>query len=129
MENSKIIIRLARSADFDAMYELYLPYIYNTAVTFEVEAPGRTEFFRRIEQVMEKYPCVVAEENGEVIGYAYANAFKGRAAYNWSVETSIYLQDKCRRRGIGRKLYAVLEDILSVQGIRNVCACYRRTVR
>lgn len=123
MENSKLIIRLARSADFDAMYDIYLPYIYNTAVTFEVEEPGRAKFAQRIRQVMDKYPCVVAEENGQIIGYAYAGVFKGRAAYNWSVETSIYLQEQSRRRGTGRRLYAALEEILSAQGIRNVCAC------
>lgn len=123
MENSEIIIRLARRTDFEEMHEIYRHYISHTAVSFETRDPGYMEFSGRIRRVMEKYPCVVAEEDGCIIGYAYANSFKGRAAYDWSVETSIYLERNQRRRGIGRKLYAALEEILVAQGIRNMCAC------
>ncbi len=70
-----------------------------------------------------KYPWLVAEENGRLLGYAYAGHFKYRAAYDWSCETTIYLDGNARGRGIGRALYEALEAALGAMGVRNLYAC------
>jgi len=78
--------------------------------------PGLEEFRARIRRVKEKYPYLVAEQDGVMAGYAYVEAFKGRAAYDWAVETSIYVPMDGRRRGVGRRLYQALEDCMVRQG-------------
>ena len=88
---NEIIIRTATPEDAKELLEIYAPYVKNTAITFEYEVPSEDEFKKRIEQVLEKYPYLVAENNGEIVGYAYASSFHSRAAYQWGVETSIYV--------------------------------------
>ena len=120
---NEIIIRTATPEDAKELLEIYAPYVKNTAITFEYEVPSEDEFKKRIEQVLEKYPYLVAENNGEIVGYAYASAFHSRAAYQWGVETSIYVK-KCKRNsGIGKVLYQELERILKLQNILNLNAC------
>lgn len=123
MQNVVPHIRLARPADYAAMYAIYRPYVLETAVSFETAEPGLDEFCRRIEKLTERYPCLLAEQEGRIVGYAYANTFNARAAYDWSAESTIYLDRDCRRRGIGRKLYAVLEKMLAAQGVCSLNAC------
>lgn len=118
-----MIIRPVKPEDAPELVKIYAPYVEHTAITFEYEVPSAEEFLRRIHNTAEKYPYLVAEENGELSGYAYASAFKGRAAYDWSVETSIYVRENCHRSGIGRALYAGLEKCLTAQHVCNVCAC------
>lgn len=82
---SKIIIRTAKEEDAERLLEIYAPYVTDTAITFEYEVPTIDEFQQRINNTLKKYPYLVAEdENGNVMGYAYASAFKGRAAYDWA---------------------------------------------
>lgn len=120
----KIFIRPATVADAEDILEIYTPYIMETSITFEYEVPSLEEFCERISHTLEKYPYLVAvDENGRIIGYAYASAFKARAAYDWSVETSIYVDRNCRGRHIGSLLYEELERILKMQHVLNVCAC------
>ncbi len=116
-------IRSATPADAPALLNIYAPYVENTAVTFEYAVPSVQEFARRIEETVKKYPYLVLENEGVIQGYAYAGAFKGRAAYDWSVETSIYIRRDAHRRGFGRALYAALEDKLASMGILNAYAC------
>ena len=104
-------IRIASAKDAAALLEIYAPYVKNTAITFEYEVPSLQEFERRIENILKKYPYLVAETDGKIVGYAYVSAFKERAAYDWAVETSIYIDKKLKRMGIGKKLYSVLEEI------------------
>lgn len=118
-----LTIREARTADAEAMRAIYAPYVEHTAVTFEYDVPTLEEFLRRMEVVRARYPWLVAEEDGRVVGYAYASPFKERAAYQWAVETSIYLDDTMRRRGVGRRLHDHLEQALRRQGILNMNAC------
>ena len=118
-----MIIRVAKPEDAVALLEIYAPYVEQTAVTFEYEVPTVESFAGRIEQTLKKYPYLVAEIRGEIVGYAYAGAFHDRPAYAWSVETSIYIRKNRRRLGIGRKLYEELERILKLQNIVNVNAC------
>ena len=71
--------------------------------------------------------CIVAEEDGRVMGYAYAGPFVGRAAYAWSCEMSIYLDHTSRNRGLGRALYEAMEARLAAMGILNLYACIGAT--
>ena len=78
-------IREAVVADAKAIQAIYAPYVELTAVTFEYDVPSEEEFRRRIESVKQKYPWIVAQDHGRIVGYAYASAFKERAAYQWAV--------------------------------------------
>lgn len=116
-------IRAANVSDAQALLEIYAPYVKNTAITFEYEVPKLADFRKRIENTLKKYPYIVAEADGEILGYAYTGAFKERAAYDWSAEVSIYVKKDKRGLGIGGKLYAALEEISRAQHILNLNAC------
>lgn len=116
-------IRTAAPRDAEPLLDIYAPYVTHTAVTFEYAVPTLSEFESRIRHTLEKYPYLTAEENGVLLGYAYASAFKGRAAYDWSVETSIYVREGQSGKGIGTALYRALEESLRRQHICNLCAC------
>ncbi len=119
----EIIIRDAKVTDGARLLEIYKPYVEKTAITFEYEVPSLEEFTQRIEKVQTKYPYLVAELEGKIMGYAYVGQLKSRAAYGWSVETSIYVDGTQKQHGLGRKLYEALEEILSKQGVTNLYAC------
>ena len=123
MEHSEIIIRTAEETDAAALLSIYAPYVERTAITFEYEVPSLQEFAGRICHVREKYPYLLAEADGQVLGYAYASPFKERAAYDWAVETSIYVDGSKKRMGIGKALHQALEQALREQGILNMNAC------
>lgn len=123
MKKSECKIRTALPEDAGKLLAIYAPYVEKTAITFEFEVPSLEEFRGRIEKTLEKYPYYVAVEGTEIVGYAYAGEFKGRAAYDWAVETSIYIREDKKHCGIGRKLYEALEETLGRQGILNVNAC------
>ena len=116
------MIRMATSADIPAMLEIYGPYVLNTTHSFEYTVPTQEAFSDRFLSYTEQFPWLVWEEQGEVLGYAYASAPFARAAYRWCCEVSIYLAPRIRGRGIGRKLYTVLEYILWQQGYRVIYA-------
>ncbi len=120
---SKIKIRNATPRDAEALLKIYGPYVKNTAISFEYEMPSVEEFQKRIEKILEKYPYLIATEDEDILGYAYAGAFYGRAAYDWSVETTIYLAPTARKKGVGRMLYETLERKLKEKGILNLYAC------
>ena len=123
MDKNAITIRKATKADAEAIQTIYAPYVRETAVSFEYDVPSVEEMAKRIEEVQKTHPWIVAEEEGKVVGYAYAHAFYGRAAYQWAVETSIYVDRQEKRKGIGKKLHDTLEDRLKKQGILNMNAC------
>lgn len=122
MDNT-LHIRIATLADAPKLLEIYTPYVEQTAITFEYSVPTLEEFTTRIQNTLQKYPYLVAEEDGELLGYTYASAFKTRAAYAWSVETSIYIKQGAHRHGIGEALYTALEELLTGQHVCNLCAC------
>ena len=122
-----IIIRKVKTEDAESIAEIYKYYVENTAVSFEEEAPSVDEIKRRIIATTSKYPYLVSEFDGEIIGYAYASPFKPRSAYRFSVETSIYVKKDIRGKGTGRLLYEHLEKALSEQGIKNSNACIAYT--
>lgn len=121
--NTSITIRMANPADAQALLNIYAPYVINTAITFEYDVPSVEEFASRIAHTLEKYPYLIAEEGGNILGYAYASPFHDRPAYEWAVETSIYVDQNIKHRGIGRKLHDALESTLREQGILNMNAC------
>ena len=121
--NDGISFRVVCEADAPALLEIYAPYVEKTAITFEYDVPSIEEFQQRIRSTLQKFPYIAAVQNGKIIGYAYASPFKLREAYKYSVELSIYLSGECRRKGVGSRLYGLLEQILAAQGILNLNAC------
>lgn len=117
-----IKLRIARPEDGAALAEIYAYYVSNTAVSFECEPPTAAEFSGRIEQKLATHPYLVAEEDGEVLGYAYASAFRERAAYDWDTELSVYVRRDARGKGIGKKLYTALIGLLREQNFVNLYA-------
>lgn len=118
----RITVRMASPDDAKALLEIYAPYILQTGVTFEYEVPSEENFRKRIETVLEKYPYLVAVEDGKIVGYAYAKELGERAAFSRAAETAIYLESKQRGRGLGRLLYGELERILRLQNVTNLYA-------
>ena len=119
-----ITIREASQEDTKELLAIYKPYVEKTAITFEYEVPSEEEFANRIANTLKKYPYLVAvDEKNEIIGYTYASAFKSRKAYDWAVETSIYIKEGRHGEGLGKLLYQKLENILKEMGICNMCAC------
>ena len=112
------MIRMATKDDLPAILHIYAPYILNTTYTFEYTVPSLEEFTARFEAITAQFPWLVWEENGKVLGYAYGSAPFERAAYRWCGEVSIYLAPQIHGRGIGRSLYAALEEIMWQQGYR-----------
>ena len=110
------MIRLATEADLPQIMEIYRPYVENTTHTFEYHMPTLEEFTLRFQTVTAKFPWLVWQEEGRILGYAYGSTLFERAAYGWCAEVSIYLCPQAQGRGIGRKLYTALEKILALQG-------------
>lgn len=115
-------IRLARESDAEELLEIYRPYVETTSITFETEVPTVEEFAGRIRDTLTKFPYLVIEEDGAILGYAYAHPFHQRAAYGWTVESSVYVRQNVRHGHVGSLLYQALMERLERQGIRNVCA-------
>ena len=114
-------IRFATEKDAEAILSIYAPYIEKTAITFEYEVPSLSEFSARIAEIQKKYPWIVYEEGGKILGYAYGGPEYTRAAYQWTVEVSVYVGENAKGKGIGSALYAKILDILEKQ---NFCVCY-----
>jgi len=110
-------LRFAALEDVPALLDIYRRYI-STEITFEYVLPSREEFARRVSSISETYPYLVVEEDGKLWGYAYAHRIAERAAYGWGAELSIYLRPDAAGRGLGRRLYGVLMDLLRLQGVR-----------
>lgn len=116
------MIRIATEADIPAMLGIYAPYVENTTYSFEYDVPCTRTFTRRFYEHVEQFPWLVWEEEGQVLGYAYAGAPWERAGYRWCAETSVYLHPSVHGKGVGRALYERLEEILKKQGYRMVYA-------
>ena len=116
------MIRFAKEADIPAILEIYGPYVLNTATSFEYSVPTLEEFTERFHNITAQFPWLVWEEDGHILGYAYGSLPFGRAAYRWCAASSIYLAPAAQGKGIGRKLYAALETLLTAQGYRKTYA-------
>ena len=117
-----IIIRLAEPADAPRLREIYAPHAAGPAVSFEFDPPTVQELQRRIEEAQETHPWLVAVRGEETIGYAHARSYRGRPAWRWCCETSIYVSPECHGQGIARKLYDCLFDLLKMQGYTHAFA-------
>jgi phosphinothricin acetyltransferase len=116
------MIRLATPADAAEILAIYAPYVRDTSFTFETEVPTEEAFADRIATYLQNYPWLVCEIDGIIAGYAYAARHRERVAYQWAVESSIYIHDNFQRAGIAKALYEALLTILKQQGFRNVYA-------
>lgn len=116
------MIRTARISDAKQIADIYNYYVENTFVTFEDVSVSEQEMKQRIESKLKKYCFLVWEENGEILGYAYADEWKTRCAYKYTVESSVYLNKDAAGRGIGTKLYNKLLELLKEKGIHIVLA-------
>ncbi|MBR3978150.1 MAG: N-acetyltransferase [Oscillospiraceae bacterium] len=115
-------IRQATEQDVPRILEIYAPYVENTAISFEYAVPSLEVFTQRFLEITTRFPWLVWEEGGAVLGYAYGSLPFERAAYQWCAEASIYLCPEARGRGIGKKLYRELEQLLQQQGYKKVYA-------
>jgi len=117
-----IKIRDVLPEDAERIQEIYSPYVADTTISFEITVPDKSEMQIRIEKTLSNgFPYIVAEnENGTVVGYAYADRFGEREAYRYSFTISIYLDMKVQSRGIGQKLYDELEKRIKKMGIVQV---------
>ena len=117
-------VREAKLSEASVLAEIYRPYVEDTAVSFEYEAPDEAAFSERMKSTLDRYPFLAYEsDDGQVLGYAYASRFHARQAYDWSAEVSVYVRQDSRGRGVGKALYSELEALLGKQGIRNLYAC------
>ncbi len=116
------MIRFVSGSDAESLLKIYAQYI-DTPVTFDYSLPTVTQFQNNINRIVSEYPYLVYEEEGIILGYAYAHRHMEKAAYQWNAETTIYLDRDACSRGIGTRLYSVLLDLLKLQGVRNVYGC------
>jgi len=110
-------IRMAGVDDAEAIAAIYRPYVTDAVISFETTPPGATEMASRIEAVLARAPWLIAfDDAGGAIGYAYASRHAERAAYQWSVDVTVYVRQGHHRRGVGRALYGTLFPLLRLQG-------------
>ena len=117
-----MIFRTARPDDASALAAIHLPYVRDTAVTFQYELPDEAFFLHKMEDLA-AFPFLVCEEDGQVRGFAYASPLRSKEAYQWDAETTIYLDPAFRARGAGTGLYARLLALLRAQGYMAAYAC------
>ncbi len=120
---NQVIIRDVSVSDAERLLEIYSYYVLHTAISFEIAVPSLEEFTNRIVLFSEKYPYLVAEEEGKIVGFAYAHSFIEREAYDHCAELTIYLDKDAKKKGYGRMLYEELEKRLFSMGITNLYAC------
>src|SRR5262245_40458472 len=122
MSDGTLRIRLATAADAAAISAIYAPYVVDTPITFETEVPSIDEMQSRIVKTLAGHPWLVCATDTDVVGYAYAGQYRSRAAYQWSVEVTVYVRADAHRRGIGRALYTSLLDLVTLQEFYNAFA-------
>lgn len=113
---------MATKADVPAILRIYAPYVRESTYTFEYEAPSQEEFESRFEKISARHPWIVWEEQGVILGYAYASEAFSRAAYSWDADLSVYLDRNARGLGIGSRLCGCIEELVCCQGYHNLYA-------
>lgn len=116
------VIRAAEEGDAAAVAAIYAPYVQQTVISFEIEAPTREIMAERIITTLGTHPWLVADNGGQIVGYAYAGKHRERAAYRWTVDTTVYVDMAAHHRGVGSALYRALLEILRQQGFRSAFA-------
>jgi L-amino acid N-acyltransferase YncA len=120
--NMAATIRLARESDAQQIRDIYAPFCENTPVSFETQPPSAREMCQRIAKTLRSHPWLVYEDEGRVLGFAYASPHRERAAYRWAVDVSAYVREGHRRLGVGRSLYRSLLALLHLQGFYRALA-------
>ena len=115
-------LRYATIQDAEAILEIYKPYILNTAITFEYTVPSLADYTNRIGGILKEYPFFVSEYKGSITGYAYAHKFRERAAYDWDIETSVYIAEDFQKQGVASLLYERLLSESTARGYHNAFA-------
>lgn len=116
-------IRIANLQDAKEISEIYKFYAENTNISFEYVAPTAQEFEKRIANTLANYPYLVCEDDGKIVGYAYASRYMERVAYDWDAVLSVYIDKEHRNKGYGKALYQAIIKILVAQNIKNVLGC------
>lgn len=111
------VIRSATEADAQAITDIYTPIVEETHISFETTPPSIDEMARRIRNTATRLPWLVCENEGRVVGYAYASPHNDRSAYQWSVNTSVYVAKEWQRDGVARGLYESLFELVQLQGL------------
>jgi len=117
-------IRKATPDDAEALLRIYAPYVTDTAITFEYEVPTLEDFRQRIIDFSSRFPYLVAtsDDGSTILGYSYAHAFHVRAAFQYTVESTVYIDQTLKHHGVGHQLYEALEQALRAQGFKNMNA-------
>ena len=123
-----ICVRAAMPQDAEQLLEIYTPFVISedcsvSNVSFELTAPSLAEFRQRIVDISSKYPYLVGEKDGQILGYVYCHPYRERLAYQWSVEVTIYLAPAGQGKGLGRLLYETMEKLLCLQGVTMAYSC------
>ncbi|MFT4600636.1 MAG: L-amino acid N-acyltransferase YncA [Arenicella sp.] len=113
------MIRTATPQDASQIVDIYNHYVRTSVVTFELEDVSVEDFALRISGIQKTYPYLVFEEDGEIMGYAYASIFRTRVAYANSSEASVYVHKDHYRKGIASKLYLELLKEMKAIGLRS----------
>ncbi|OON99310.1 MAG: hypothetical protein ATN35_13220 [Epulopiscium sp. Nele67-Bin004] len=116
------MIRFIEKKDIEAVYNIYKYYILNTSITFEITVPTLDDFIQRVNNIAKTHPYIVYEVDNNIVGYAYASRYGVREAFNWSVESTVYLDNNCKGNGIGSRLYTILLKLLEIQGFHTTYA-------
>jgi len=121
--HGRVLVRHAEpERDAAACAAIYAPYVADTSISFEEEPPTAARFAAHIADTSARYPWLVLEDGGAVVGYAYATQHRARAAYRWAVDVGIYVDPDHHRGGAGRTLYEALFELLRRQRLHSACA-------
>lgn len=115
-------LRVATPEDAPGIAAIYGPVVRDGYASFEDVLPDADEMSERIAHALERFPWLVCEDTGRIVGYTYAGPHRGRVGYQWSAEVSVYVAPEACRRGVGRALYAALFELLRAQGLVNLYA-------
>ena len=116
------IIRLAREDDAESVLTIYGPICESSPISFEIQRPTAAEIRKRIRSALAVFPWLIVENLGEILGYAYAGRHRERAAYRWSVDVTVYVQQGVRQNRVGTALYTALLELLRIQGFHRAYA-------
>lgn len=115
-------IRIVKFEDTQAILDIYAPHVSEGTTSFEMTIPSHAQMWERISTYLNHAPWIVMEIDGDIAGYAYASEHRARAAYDWAIEVSVYVHPDHQRKGVGRKLYACLFELIKAQGYCTVIA-------
>jgi L-amino acid N-acyltransferase YncA len=115
-----VAIRPATAADTEEIASIYAYYVQYTTISFETDIVSKAEMAERIQHTQKTHSWLVAQSDARILGYAYYTAFRNRAAYNHTAESTIYMAPDATRQGVGRLLYHTLIRQAQQQGLREL---------